>query len=516
MIVLFIPLFCFAGESMSQNDYIEEYNQKIAFYGFANQATIVSPLNDTHTFYLPEEKRIILRSYDTESFSFAVCIDEKTQKAVAVQVLFDDEFLYAANAEDKKLILSICKAMMDAFCEVSTDKQESITKKLFTSNGDLNDDVRFFDTDFVFESGYEGNSPVRSATSFSITTVSQDDFNSNFYWTPYNSLEYFIQAGDIAMVEQDYDAAVMFYEQTRGVWDELEQAYRAKADNLLAQGDIEGSNEVLAYSGLDETVPYSDIVNGTWEAVFWYDFATNQNHSGVVDFGKSIPREYLQTAKSRGCNVILNITDNTIDTLNSSGQKSSKEYSWIQNNMMAVYYEDGYEEDFLVIDENTIHLGGSDGILVFARSDRDWNIESETFSSSEKQGDKKKMPLILLTDGKIQVELLNSGWQPNEDTNRYHPKLKLKVTNVASQSINKLEISAAFNNDEKKESWDEIFELLIYPNSAPLKSGYSKSVNIQSTWGVPFFLDHLVPNLTADIYVNNEYLGTFTIEKKLY
>ena len=258
IIIALMPLACFAGMSISQNDYINKYNQSIAGYGFEDQATIISPLNDTYTYYMAKNKTILSRSHKEESYSFAICIDETTDKVVAVQVLFDDEFLLATSTEEKQLISSICKAMIDGFCEVSKDKQEAIIKKVLLNIGELNNDVRFYDTGFVFQSGYEGNSPIRSGTSFSITAVDQDDFNSGLYWTPRSSLEYFIQAGDMAMAENDFDTAILYYEQSRELW-KLEQAYRAKADNLRAQGDIEGAKAVLEYGGLGGTADQAGV-----------------------------------------------------------------------------------------------------------------------------------------------------------------------------------------------------------------------------------------------------------------
>lgn len=376
---LLIPLLCFADSSISQDDYITKYNRSLTGYGFANQASIISPLVDANTYYLPEEKEILLRSYEMESISLTLCIDEEyNDEVVAVQVIFDEEFLISTESEDNQLITSIINAMINGFCEVSNEKQEVIIQKMLRNNGGFSRDVQFYDSGYVFQLGYQGNGPVRSGTSFSITSIEQDDFNSGLYWTPYNSLEYLIQAGDIAMAERKYDEAIVYYEQTRGVFEELERVYRAKADELIAQGDIEGANEVLTYAGLEEILAHSGIANGTWEAAFWYDFATNQNNTGLIDFYKTIPSAYLQTAKSKGFNVMLSITDNTIDTINSRGQKSSKEYSWFQNNTMVVYTEDGQKEDFVIIDENTIHLGGGDGILVFERSNKVWNNESET------------------------------------------------------------------------------------------------------------------------------------------
>lgn len=262
VISLLLPVACFAGKGISQAEYLYTYNQSITGNGFEDQATIALPLDDAYTYYLANNRTILCRSRYEESYSFAICIDQTSDTVVAVQVFFEDEFLTNANAEEKQMINSIIAAMIDGLCEVRQEKREVLIKRILLNNEDFGNEVQFYDNGFVFQIGYEGNSPVRSATSFSITSVEQDDFNNGLYWTPYNSLEYFDQAGDIAMSEQGFDLAIMYYEQGRDL-SKLEQAYRVKADNLLAQGYTEEAQKVLNNAGLDGSTDQAGVNAGS-------------------------------------------------------------------------------------------------------------------------------------------------------------------------------------------------------------------------------------------------------------
>lgn len=91
----------------------------------------------------------------------------------------------------------------------------------------------------------------------------------------------------------------------------------------------------------------------------------------------------------------------------------------------------------------------------------------------------------------------------------YVPYLKIEVKNNKSSPASKITVKAVFYNETQKSLFDEQTNYLISGSDTPLKSGYSKTAFITAGVGYKTKISELLlPDITAEIYINDEYYGT--------
>ena len=121
-----------------------------------------------------------------------------------------------------------------------------------------------------------------------------------------------------------------------------------------------------------------------------------------------------------------------------------------------------------------------------------------------------------LADGQPVLELQNlySGWEMNTSWSKtlYVPVLKFDVRNTGTGEAERVVVKVVFTNEETKQIWDEETTYVVGSSDTPLKVGFSKKAFVYSSVGYKTSTD-AKPNLTADIYINDELVMTITVNK---
>ncbi len=96
----------------------------------------------------------------------------------------------------------------------------------------------------------------------------------------------------------------------------------------------------------------------------------------------------------------------------------------------------------------------------------------------------------------------------------YVPYVKLNITNQQSTSAKRITVKTVFYNDDDQTLWDDDTNYLISSSDTPLKSGYNKTAFIKAGVGYKSQINSsYLPNVSAEIYVNDEYYGKVKIKK---
>lgn len=96
----------------------------------------------------------------------------------------------------------------------------------------------------------------------------------------------------------------------------------------------------------------------------------------------------------------------------------------------------------------------------------------------------------------------------------YVPYLKIRVTNQNSGPATRIVVKAVFNNDSDKSVLDDATSYLVSSSDRPLKTGYNKTAFIRADVGYRSQISvSYLPDISADIYVNDEYYGKVNIRK---
>ena len=111
------------------------------------------------------------------------------------------------------------------------------------------------------------------------------------------------------------------------------------------------------------------------------------------------------------------------------------------------------------------------------------------------------------------LEGVNTSWGREHSWTKdmYVPIIKFSIKNIGTVNANEVTIHTVFTNMDTKEIWDEETSYVIGFSDSPLKPGFSKKVFIYSSVGFET-KPAIFPNLTAEIYVNNQLLKTINIE----
>ena len=120
-----------------------------------------------------------------------------------------------------------------------------------------------------------------------------------------------------------------------------------------------------------------------------------------------------------------------------------------------------------------------------------------------------------LTTGQAMLEIKNivSGWEMNTSWSKtlYIPALKFDVVNTGTGDAENITVRVVFTNQSTKEIWDEETTYVVGSSDTPLRAGYSKKAFVYSSVG--YKTKVTPPELTADIYLNNELVQSITISK---
>lgn len=96
----------------------------------------------------------------------------------------------------------------------------------------------------------------------------------------------------------------------------------------------------------------------------------------------------------------------------------------------------------------------------------------------------------------------------------YTPYLKVKVTNQQSFAASDITVKVIFTDDSEKSVWDDETSYLISYSDTPLKTGYNKTAYIRAGVGYKKQIStSYLPDISAEVYVNDEYYGKVIINK---
>lgn len=232
---------------------IERYNATVNHIDQSMDLSITSTPVHTYQYIFGNGRVIDSLSYYEESFALSTHVDNDGELIVSVQVFLDEERALNSPSEYDK-IRRVVSSLLSSFCDLSEEEADIVISKIFNVSGNLIEDVRFYRHGFLFETGYMGNnSPTLSGYAVTITVVDQETFNDGFFWTPYTSDEYMLNAGNYAMEKCDYDSAILYFEQI-GEYYELERAENAKREHLLNPNQSNSEVPVQSVDGSDSTV----------------------------------------------------------------------------------------------------------------------------------------------------------------------------------------------------------------------------------------------------------------------
>lgn len=96
----------------------------------------------------------------------------------------------------------------------------------------------------------------------------------------------------------------------------------------------------------------------------------------------------------------------------------------------------------------------------------------------------------------------------------YTPYLKLNVTNRQSSSVSRVVVKVVFYNEAEKSMWSDETDYLVSGSDDPLKSGYSKTAFVRSSVGYRSQPSaNSLPEITADVYINDDYYGSIDVKR---
>ncbi len=112
------------------------------------------------------------------------------------------------------------------------------------------------------------------------------------------------------------------------------------------------------------------------------------------------------------------------------------------------------------------------------------------------------------------LEGVSTSWEMNSSWSKklYVPVIRFSIKNIGTVSGDHVTVHVIFANTDTKEVWDEETVYVIGSSDAPLQPGYSKKGFAYSSVGYKTETT-FVPNLTAEIYVNDILMDTITIKK---
>ena len=113
----------------------------------------------------------------------------------------------------------------------------------------------------------------------------------------------------------------------------------------------------------------------------------------------------------------------------------------------------------------------------------------------------------------FEIENLLSGWEINNSWNKslYVPTVKFDIRNTGTGDADRVTVRCVFTNSGTKEIWDEETSYVVGSSDSPLKVGYSRKAFVYSSVGYKTRLA-TTPELTVDIYINEQLIETITIK----
>lgn len=115
----------------------------------------------------------------------------------------------------------------------------------------------------------------------------------------------------------------------------------------------------------------------------------------------------------------------------------------------------------------------------------------------------------------FEAEHLSATWEKTRVGNQlsYAPALVFSVKNTSITPANEMHVYCMFVNQDTHEIWSGVTETLVYSWEPALQPGHSKMVAVYAQNGLSAWTDK-VPNLAAEIYVNNLLVETAEIDRE--
>ena len=112
------------------------------------------------------------------------------------------------------------------------------------------------------------------------------------------------------------------------------------------------------------------------------------------------------------------------------------------------------------------------------------------------------------------LENLTASWNKNDSSSKtlYAPVVKFVLRNTGNMDADRVTVKCVFIDQDTQVEWDEAHVYVASSSTVPLKVDYAREVVIYSDKGYPKRMSN-VPNLRAEIYVNDEPVGMIEIER---
>lgn len=147
----------------------------------------------------------------------------------------------------------------------------------------------------------------------------------------------------------------------------------------------------------------------------------------------------------------------------------------------------------------------------------DNTYSANTVSQSLTQASTKTASNTFATDDPYGVVATAAYWNTNtgmNGTKLYTPYMKIRVTNQQTSAASKLQVKVVFINESDNSVWDDNTTYLVGYSDTPLRTGYNKTAYVYADVGYRSKPNtYQLPNVSAQVYVNDVYYGKVTIDK---
>lgn len=163
------------------------------------------------------------------------------------------------------------------------------------------------------------------------------------------------------------------------------------------------------------------------------------------------------------------------------------------------------EEVLAKIKEYGLSLAGSDDVdnTITYEENRSEYPKIKEFSGSL---------LPVEYDSRIKVDVEAAFWKLNGTI--YSPSINLRITNTSNVKITSMQVKASFFHIGKKDTWGDDSDWVVTGSNQALQPGYNKSAFLKGEYGYKSKIsESSLPDITAQIFVDNKYYGTVEIAK---
>lgn len=193
-----------------------------------------------------------------------VYVDANTNKVIAVKTTAKN------TSGDFGKCEKVCAASIAALTDTSFSTAKSNASNVINlGNFTPTSTSIFYNEGFVYDYG----------AGISVTLANEDSFESGLYWTPNVGDEYYEKLADQYADGEDFDNAIVFYEQAGIRGEKINAAYYGKAEQCLADGNLDEAGKYFNFAG-----NYKDSAVRVLEVFY----TAGQQHEKNKDYNSAI------------------------------------------------------------------------------------------------------------------------------------------------------------------------------------------------------------------------------------